>query len=941
MKQLKKTLSVFFILSVFFSESVRAQVVTATGDTLICPPGTATLAASTTLTTTTNYSIASIPYVPYSYNSGTFIAMTDDSQQGPFPIGFNFEFFGVCYTDYYIGSNGWVAFSPEATTFTSAPIPSTNPSVPANCIMGPWQDWHPGIAGGPYINYVMQGVAPFRRLIVSWNNCPMFSCTTTLGTFQIVIYETTNVIENYLLVKPNCLAWAGGTAVQGLHDPTRTIGLTVPGRNSTQWTANNEGWRYTPSGAPTISWYQVGNPTVLGTGATFNASPSSAANYAAVVTDVCTGNSFSDTVSVGILPPPTAGTATVAPLAVCSGQSATLVLGGNSGAIQWQVSPNGTSWFNIPGGTNDTLSTGPVSSSLYFQAIVSAGPGECGTATSNIVVVTVNPAPPADAGLNTTICSGDSATLTATGGVSYSWMPGSGSGASITVAPSTNTTYTVTVTDGNGCTATDQVTVSTSGISTTAGPDITICSGGQGTLVANASGATAYLWTPAAGLSNDTISNPVANPTTTSTYVVTVTNANGCTGTDTITVNVTPAPVVLASNDTALCTGGSATLTATGATTYTWQPGNLTGSSVTVTPATTTTFVVTGDNAGCLNTDTVVVSITPPPVAFAGPDFGICTGAQGTLNATGGTAYSWAPSSGILGNPNQASVTIAPTTTTTYTVTVTGAGGCISTDQITVTINALPSVTATANSPTICSGASTGLSAAGASSYTWTPNSNLTNPTSAAPTANPTATTTYTVIGVDVNGCSDTDMVTVTVIQPPVITGYYSTPTPCGDTSGTIVLGSVSGSGGPYTYTLNGNPVTPINNTINSLNQGNYTVQVTDQYGCTSTISTSVGLDMTQLSLNGAASPMIGVAPQPVGFGSQTGGGINNVIWDFGDGSTPVSGSNPTHTYGAPGVYMVVVMGYNDLLMCTVYDTLYIEIFPEAIVVVPNVFTPN
>ncbi|TND10651.1 MAG: psrP1 [Bacteroidetes bacterium] len=719
------------------------------------------------------------------------------------------------------------------------------------------------------------------------------------------------------------------TATSSANNNTVCIGQTV------QLTSGGSGGCtgiYSYSWAPTagLSNPNISNPVATISGPTC---------YTVTVTDACIGLVGTDTVCINIGAPPTPGTAAVNPLAVCSGQSADLTITGYSGNIQWQVSPNGSTWFNIPGATNDTVNTGPVSSSLYFQAIIS-GTG-CGTSTSNIVVVTVNPAPPADAGVNTTICVGASANLTATGGVSYTWMPGSLSGSSVSVSPGTTTTYTVTVTDGNGCTATDQVTVNTSTIATNAGPDVSICSGSQGTLIANAPGATTYSWSPPGGLSSTTISNPVANPSSTTTYVVVATNANGCSDSDTITVNVTPAPPVLASADTIMCAGGTAMISASGATTYTWQPGNLSGSSVSVTPSATTTFVVTGDNGGCLDNDTVVVTITPPPTAFAGPDFGICTGNQGTLNATGGTAYTWAPGSGIIGNPNQANVTIAPTTSTTYTVTVVGPGGCISTDQITVNVNTNPSVTATATSPTICAGASTGLTANGATSYTWSPSSGLSSTTVSNPTANPQSTTTYTVIGVNTNGCNDTDMVTVTIIPTPIITGYYSTPTPCGDTSGTIVLGAVAGGVGPYTYTLNGNPVTPINNTINSLNQGNYTIQITDSYGCTSNISTSVGVDMSLLSINGAASPMVGVAPQPVGFGSQTGGGINNVIWDFGDGSTTVSGNNPTHTYGAPGVYMVVVMGYNDLLMCTVYDTLYIEIFPEAIVVVPNVFTPN
>ena len=90
---------------------------------------------------TTNYGVTNIPYVAQT-NTGTQLFMTDDSQQGPFNIGFNFCFFGQTYTQFYVGSNGWISFSGgQPTTFTSSPIPTGNALVPKNSIMGPWQDW--------------------------------------------------------------------------------------------------------------------------------------------------------------------------------------------------------------------------------------------------------------------------------------------------------------------------------------------------------------------------------------------------------------------------------------------------------------------------------------------------------------------------------------------------------------------------------------------------------------------------------------------------------------------------------------------------------------------------------------------------------------------------------------------------------------------------------
>lgn len=217
---------------------------------------------------TTSYSATNIPYVPQ-INNGSLVQLSDDSQSGIFNIGFTFCFYGQTYTQFRIGSNGWVSLGPGAqpATFTSAPIPNVGFNIPKNCIMGPWQDWNPGLPGGQ-IRYQVQGTAPCRKLVVSWINVRMYSCTNLQGTFHIILYESTNVIENHIANKPNCPQWAGGTAVQGIHNATGTQAVTVPGRNSTQWTTTNNAWRWTPSGpvvTPTLTWYQVGNPIPIAT----------------------------------------------------------------------------------------------------------------------------------------------------------------------------------------------------------------------------------------------------------------------------------------------------------------------------------------------------------------------------------------------------------------------------------------------------------------------------------------------------------------------------------------------------------------------------------------------------------------------------------------------------------------------------------------------------
>ena len=230
---------------------------------------------------TTNYNVTNIPYVTQT-NSGALVALGDDSQSGVFNIGFTFCYYGQTYTQFRVGSNGWVSLGAGAqpVTFASLTIPTPNAAVPKNCIMGPWQDWHPGIGG--QIRYQVQGTAPCRKLVVSWIGVPMFSCTNLQGTFHIILYESTNIIENHIANKPNCQQWAGGTAVQGIHNAAGTQAVTVAGRNSTVWTTTNNAHRYTPSGppvSPTYTWFQVGNPNPIGTGLQITVTPPAQGAY--------------------------------------------------------------------------------------------------------------------------------------------------------------------------------------------------------------------------------------------------------------------------------------------------------------------------------------------------------------------------------------------------------------------------------------------------------------------------------------------------------------------------------------------------------------------------------------------------------------------------------------------------------------------------------------
>ena len=229
-----------------------------------------------------------------------------------------------------------------------------------------------------------------------------------------------------------------------------------------------------------------------------------------------------------------------------------------------------------------------------------------------------------------------------------------------------------------------------------AGADTIICNGSSVQLNASAPGAVSYLWTPSIGLSASTIANPIANPTDTTTYIVAITNANGCTDLDTVVVTVVPlpSPSITPSGATSFCTGGSVTLTSGLASSYLWSTSiNDTLPSIAVSVSGTYSVTVTNGN-GCSSTATQTVTVFGLPPIDAGPNDTACLSTNATLLATGGISYVWSPA-GSLSDPNIANPIAGPTSTTTYTVVGTATGGCTNVDSVTVTVvgnPGLPSV---------------------------------------------------------------------------------------------------------------------------------------------------------------------------------------------------------------------------------------------------------
>lgn len=476
--------------------------------------------------------------------------------------------------------------------------------------------------------------------------------------------------------------------------------------------------------------------------------------------------------------------------------------------------------------TNLRFNTIAGSSNPNFREIQVFEPMQSGCYSSR-VPVTANIIPTATAiTANTTICYGSSInlqvaltgtspwTLVVTDGTNIDTLSGIITPTyTIPVSPITATTYSVlSIADYTNTYFPSTATV-TIGVYpqllANAGPDVDLCIGSATFLNANGVGGagtyTGYQWSPVTGLSNPNAKNPQATPAVTTTYTVTVTDANGCQATDQVVVDVQPLPVVDAGADAAICLGTSTQLTAlaTGGSgtyvSYAWSPAaGLSATNFynpTASPVVNTTYGVTvTDSKGCVGNDHVTVSVVE---ADAGLNQAICYGGSAYLQATGtggsgNLSYSWTPVTG-LSDPNIANPVASPLVTTTYTVHITdNVTSLICTDVVVITVHPLPVVSFSGLASDYCVDAAPAMLVGSPSGGTFTGtgiSGNTFNPAIAGVGGPYSITYTYT----DMNGCTNTDVQTVTVNPLPVVsftglaTGY------CYDAASVQLTGTPAG----------------------------------------------------------------------------------------------------------------------------------------------------
>ena len=574
-----------------------------------------------------------------------------------------------------------------------------------------------------------------------------------------------------------------------------------------------------------------------------------------------------------------------------------------------------------------------------------------GCIASDTMEVIVNPTPVVNAGNDTTVCRWSPITLNAlivagTGPFTYSWTPATGLNDPSISNPSTIVTgaiaYCVTVTDSAGCVSPpDCINLDIFPPPSITSASTSICAGDPPPLtntfdVTGAGAGSTYSWTLSAdyplitSANGDSSSVTATFPATPGSYSFTsvVSDAiTGCIDTVSTSFSIDPPPVLNVNGPFTICEGESASLTASGATTYNWTAdpaysfSDPTLANQNVTPLVTTNFIVTGTTGSCVTMDTIMVTVKPLPLAVVTSLPPICGCDSVLLDGSGssmGMIYNWTSLTGNIVDPGSLTTSAYACIGGNFTLTVTDSiSGCESTAVTTLTQNPKPAATVQVNPVLICEGVNTVINLNGTgsntdpgTSYNWTssPLVPINNPASLITTATANTTTTFTLTVTDLNGCDSSISATVNVFPVPVINA--SPNSLCTSDPDQQITISINGAdaGSTFDWTIPGcvTPNTASSSThvfdFSSCGPGTntFTVIVTQGVsGCVDTLSITIPID---------SAVVLSVTPdQSICEGDNivlTASGAANYIWSTGD-STASSSVTPSLS-GSPHTYTVI-----------------------------------
>ena len=598
-----------FLFSILLSTyGLKSQIVVCVGDS-------ATACAGQTVQINNCGGLGANP-IGLVLNNPTIITpnLSDDSYSAAVNIGFNFNFFGNNFSQVTFGSNGILSFNmANANGYCpwslngQGTLPSTgNLNSCKNGISLAYQDMHPSLAGTTgNIQYQTIGTAPNRKFVGLYREIGAFSCGLSQCNYLgVILYETTNVVEVHIGRKVTCSTWNGGLAIQGIENAAGTVAYVTPGRNNSQWQCINDGRRWTPASPTNTNTYSM-----------------SQIPYIQIV-----------------------GTGSSTLWANTQGQS-----------------------FPYNGGTLNITSL-PTTTTGYFLTS-----SACGTAIGSISDTTwlsIGAANVSTSFIPDT-CGQGIGSVTATPGAlspppyTYNWPSLGANTATVDSVPAG--TYDVTLTDGNGCTATASVTVTSTNATYSATSTQASCLGSNdGTATAQMSpplGNVTYLWSPG-GQTTQTATNLTAGN-----YTCTISSNNGCSGTASVSVTEIPSMQISLTNvQDASCNStadGTATVNITQGTapyTYVWSNSSSTTNAAIDLAAGSHTVTITDSN-GC-TTDTSFQIAEPPALALTSitNDTMVCPNTTLNLNATGtgGSSpytYTWTKNGTTIGTGPSFNVT--------------------------------------------------------------------------------------------------------------------------------------------------------------------------------------------------------------------------------------------------------------------------------------------
>ncbi|SDW91345.1 gliding motility-associated C-terminal domain-containing protein [Aequorivita viscosa] len=659
---------------------------------------------------TSDYAVSSIPYAPpFPFTGGTPVSVNiDDRWSSAITLPFDFCFYGETYTEMVIGSNAVVSFDLAQNTPGGFCDWSFDESIPDpnlfhTAIFGPYMDVNPAVGGSGNINWTVFGDAPDRTMVVNFPGIPYFgsACSGSSLTSQIVMYETTNVIEVYIQDRPGGCTWNDGNAVIGIQNQDGTIGETAPGRNTGNWSATNEAWRFTPNGPPNVvfSWLDAdGNE--ISTNPTITVCPTDPVTVytAQAVYTNCNGDVVTVTDDVQVsLDGDFDLTLDLGPdLALCDVPSYEIVP-----TITGDIT--GATYLWSPGG--ETTPTITVTDSGIYTLEVTKG--DCSIIDSvelsfgetvdlsndlptELQICSIDPIPVLDA---TPTTPGIDLTL-----VTYEWTDSSGTVVSTdaTFTPTVGGTYNVTVTYApcSQETFTIDIIISNQPI-LDLGPDKVVCAGGTFEIVPTIPGGTTgvtFLWSTGETTPTITVSE-------TGTYTLDI-SIGSCTATDSIVVTFTEPIVVSLGDDFESCFEANTTITATvndaSNMTFEWFMNGVllageTNQTLEIFEVGEYSVIVTDAN-GCTGEDSIIVSGRDDLEVTLGADFQTCPNETQTITATTseeGVTYQWLLNGNVIAGETNSTLDISLDAglmgTQTYSVII-STGGCTGEDSIDVTL---------------------------------------------------------------------------------------------------------------------------------------------------------------------------------------------------------------------------------------------------------------